>query len=159
VLLCIVKAPGRVWTLSLATSLAAASHQRTPPYRKPRPALAHRTAHFGPSLCRTVSLPHSPGATCRARHGQAAPTTPLAQRCRNRTGPHVNAVSRSYRGLGMFRRARTTSPSHRGYIRPLPLSSRVTVPPPSAMAVTSVNMVRRPVPRLSKAVKLFLRSP
>jgi hypothetical protein len=112
VLLCIVKAPGRVWTLSLATSLAAASHHRTPPYRTPRPALARRTARFGPSLRRTVSLPHSPGATRRARHGQAAPTTLLAQRCRGCTGPHVDAVSRPYRGLGTFGRARTTSPSH-----------------------------------------------
>jgi hypothetical protein len=158
VLLCIVKAPGRVWTLSLATSLVAASHHRT--------AVPHAEAGFGPPdralwtfpVSHRLS-PHSPGAMCHARHGQAAPTTPLTQRCRGRTGPHVDAVSRSYRGLGMFRRERTTSPSHRGYIRSLPLSSRVTVLPPSAMAVTSVNMVRRPVPRLSKAVKLFLRSP
>jgi hypothetical protein len=59
---------------SLATSRTAAGHRRTAPYRVPRPALARRSARYGPPCVAPPPSP-TPGAP-RAARAMARPRRP-----------------------------------------------------------------------------------
>jgi hypothetical protein len=83
---------------------------RAPPYRTPRPALARRTVRCGPPVRRTASLSHSPGATCRARHGQAAPTVPACHKRAPPLGPlHPWTLSSHFPGQARRRGRRNST--------------------------------------------------
>jgi hypothetical protein len=150
------------WLLALQSARwRHASPRGSPrPARRGTPATVSspgpRTDVRAPMHRRHAPHPHRPGTTALSRPliaiGQPRRPWPPSQSRRRRTPRHAMTMPSWWT---------CEPPLHltRGYKRPLLLSSRVTELPPSAMAVTSVDIVSRSFPRLSKAVKLLLRSP